>query len=45
MKEITVDALKARMDAGEKIHLLDVREPSGDYYFLWEIFRQWLLMK
>jgi len=28
MKEITVEALKARMDAGEKIHLLDVREPS-----------------
>jgi len=27
MKEITVEALKARLDAGEKINLLDVREP------------------
>lgn len=28
MKTITVDELKARMDAGEKINLLDVREPD-----------------
>ncbi len=28
MKEITVEALKARIDAGEKINLIDVREPS-----------------
>jgi rhodanese-related sulfurtransferase len=28
MKEITVETLKARLDAGEKINLLDVREPS-----------------
>ena len=28
MKSITVDALKARMDAGENLHILDVREPS-----------------
>ncbi|MBS1567695.1 MAG: rhodanese-like domain-containing protein, partial [Bacteroidetes bacterium] len=28
MKSITVDALKARIDAGEKLHILDVREPS-----------------
>ena len=28
MKEITVEELKARLDAGEKINLLDVREPS-----------------
>ncbi len=27
MKEITVEELKARLDAGEKINLLDVREP------------------
>lgn len=27
MRTITVDALKARMDAGEKIHLIDCREP------------------
>ena len=27
MTEISVEQLKARMDAGEKINLLDVREP------------------
>lgn len=27
MKNITVEELKAKMDAGEKFHLLDVREP------------------
>jgi len=28
MKTITVEQLKARMDAGEKLNLIDVREPS-----------------
>ena len=28
MKSITVEALKARIDAGEHLHILDVREPS-----------------
>jgi rhodanese-related sulfurtransferase len=28
MKNITVAQLKARMDAGEKINLIDVREPE-----------------
>ena len=28
MTEISVENLKARMDAGEKINLLDVREPN-----------------
>lgn len=28
MKSITVEALKARIDAGENLHILDVREPS-----------------
>jgi rhodanese-related sulfurtransferase len=28
MNTITVDALKARMDAGEKLHIIDVREPE-----------------
>lgn len=28
MQIITVDELKKRMDAGEPLHLLDVREPS-----------------
>ena len=28
MKEITVEELKARLDAGEKINLIDVREPA-----------------
>jgi len=28
MQAITVEELKARLDAGESLHLLDVREPS-----------------
>ena len=28
MKNITVEELKGRMDAGEKLHLIDVREPA-----------------
>jgi rhodanese-related sulfurtransferase len=28
MKSITVEQLKARMDAGEKLHIIDVREPN-----------------
>ena len=28
MKEITVEQLKARIDSGEKINLIDVREPA-----------------
>lgn len=28
MQNITVTELKARMDAGESLHLVDVREPS-----------------
>jgi len=28
MKTITVEQLKARMDAGEKLNLVDVREPN-----------------
>lgn len=28
MKNISVEQLKARMDAGEKLHLIDVREPE-----------------
>jgi len=28
MKSITVDQLKEKMDAGEPMHLLDVREPN-----------------
>jgi rhodanese-related sulfurtransferase len=28
MNNITVEELKARMDAGEKIHLIDCREPA-----------------
>lgn len=28
MQNITVEELKSRMDAGEKIHLIDVREPN-----------------
>jgi rhodanese-related sulfurtransferase len=28
MKSITVELLKARMDAGEKLNLIDVREPN-----------------
>ncbi len=28
MQEITVDELKARIDAGEKLNVIDVREPA-----------------
>ena len=28
MKNITVEELKSRMDAGDKLHIIDVREPS-----------------
>jgi rhodanese-related sulfurtransferase len=28
MRNITVEELKARLDAGEKLHVIDVREPS-----------------
>ncbi|GAC1438763.1 MAG: rhodanese-like domain-containing protein [Sediminibacterium sp.] len=28
MQQITVEALKAKLDAGETIHLVDVREPN-----------------
>ena len=28
MKNITVEELKSRLDAGEQLHILDVREPS-----------------
>lgn len=28
MKTITVEELKNRIDAGEKLHIIDVREPS-----------------
>jgi rhodanese-related sulfurtransferase len=28
MKEITVEELKKRVDAGEKLHVIDVREPD-----------------
>lgn len=28
MENITVDELKARLDAGEKLHLIDCREPA-----------------
>ncbi|MBN8687790.1 MAG: rhodanese-like domain-containing protein [Chitinophagales bacterium] len=28
MENITVEALKARLDAGEKLHLIDCREPA-----------------
>ena len=33
MQTITVEELKARLDAGENIHLLDVREPSENAEF------------
>jgi len=33
MKEITVEQLKARIDAGEKINLIDVREPFENAEF------------
>lgn len=28
MREITVEELKSRVDAGEKLHVIDVREPA-----------------
>ena len=28
MKNITVEELKKRLDSGEKLHIIDVREPS-----------------
>lgn len=28
MKNITVEELKERLDAGEKLHIIDVREPA-----------------
>lgn len=28
MKNITVEELKSRLDAGEKLHVIDVREPA-----------------
>lgn len=28
MKNITVEELKSRIDAGEKLHIIDVREPA-----------------
>ncbi|MFI4963160.1 MAG: rhodanese-like domain-containing protein [Legionellales bacterium] len=33
MKNITVEELKKRLDAGEQLHIIDVREPSeyADY--------------
>lgn len=33
MRTITVEELKARLDAGEKLHLVDVREPSENETF------------
>ncbi|SFQ20621.1 rhodanese-like domain-containing protein [Parafilimonas terrae] len=33
MQTITVQELKQRLDAGEKIHLLDVREPNENAEF------------
>jgi rhodanese-related sulfurtransferase len=33
MKNITVTKLKARMDAGEKLNLIDVREPDENKEF------------
>ena len=33
METITVDEVKRRMDAGEKLHLVDVREPSENAEF------------
>ncbi|MGZ5246014.1 MAG: rhodanese-like domain-containing protein [Flavitalea sp.] len=33
MENITVEQLKARMDAGEKINLIDVREPNENAEF------------
>lgn len=33
MENITVDQLRARLDAGENIHLVDVREPAENAEF------------
>jgi len=33
METITVDEVKRRMDAGEKLHLVDVREPNENAEF------------
>jgi rhodanese-related sulfurtransferase len=33
MKTITVEEVKARLDAGEKFHILDVREPYENAEF------------
>jgi len=33
METITVDEVKKRMDAGEELHLVDVREPSENAEF------------
>lgn len=33
MQTITVEALKAKIDAGEKVHLVDVREPQENAEF------------
>ncbi len=33
MKTITVEALKSRIDAGEKLHIVDVREPHENSEF------------
>lgn len=33
MQTITVEALKAKIDAGEKVHLVDVREPHENAEF------------
>lgn len=33
MTDITVEELKKRMDAGEKLHLIDVREPYENAEF------------
>jgi len=33
MRTITVEELKARLDAGEALHLVDVREPSENEAF------------
>jgi rhodanese-related sulfurtransferase len=33
MKTITAEALKARLDAGENVHIVDVREPHENAEF------------
>jgi rhodanese-related sulfurtransferase len=33
MQQITIDEVKARLDNGEKLHLLDVRQPSENAEF------------